>query len=775
MKYGRFFTQRSFIFYLVLIALLCVPLTARQIVRDAGITLLLPVTLFGMLAAWGLVSIKARGMWKGLILVFGGPLFLFLYVGQIGGTLMAAGQASLLMVPSLVQGTLDHVAVDATEWAAAQSQLGLQVSVLWGRIFLWVTQLWSGVPTEDPTARALVWSVGLWLIAAWAGWQVRGREQVLAGLFPSTLLLGLVVNSNRQETVALWIHLSALLILCGLMQYEGSLRRWEQARNDYVEDTKLNSILATVLLTGLLIMAAYIASNVSIKDLIDEMREKRETSGTTQSSKPDSSSQPFTPFRVEDFRKPHRITGNPKLTDDVVMTISTGDLPPMPGYAHPNPINYYWRSTTYDTYSWMGWSNLNAPMVNMPAQTILSNETPPGYHVVHQKVQFPAGASGQLYWTDNLLSVDVQLQAAWRRQANANDPFFGADLLGALSSATNYNAESLRLEVNETDLRKASTVYPAWIRQRYLALPDSVPERVLALARNLTSTAPTPYDRARAIEAYLRQFPYTLEVPAPPLGRDPVDYFLFDLKKGYCDYYATAMVVLSRAAGLPARFVTGYSSGSYDSEKGYYVVTRANAHSWAEVFFPEIGWVEFEPTASLSLPDRHGQGSDLPIIPEIIEPQTSLDKQIGRFFSTLMPKIWPPIATVFLLALLWIPISNLFLARFQPKRAMQYFYKRLRQTARPLTGSLLPSQTLHEYAIALNLKISSLENQSRLGRWLAPARAEVWTLTDIYTRSLFTLSTPARADVLNAARLWSRLYWRLLLSNLLFALGRKPR
>ena len=173
MNLRSFFTQRSFIFYLVLIALTCVPLAARQIVRDAGISLLLPVTLFGLLAAWGLVSVKARGVWKGLDLVLGGMLFLFLYVGQIGGTLMAACRASLLMAPRLIQGYQSHVTVDITEWVVAQSQLGAQVNVLWGRTFLWVTQFWRGAPVEDPTARALVWSVGLWLIAIWAGWQVR--------------------------------------------------------------------------------------------------------------------------------------------------------------------------------------------------------------------------------------------------------------------------------------------------------------------------------------------------------------------------------------------------------------------------------------------------------------------------------------------------------------------------------------------------------------------------------------------------------------------------
>ena len=143
---------------------------------------------------------------------------------------------------------------------------------------------------------------------------------------------------------------------------------------------------------------------------------------------------------------------------------------------------------------------------------------------------------------------------------------------------------------------------------KFLTLPDSVPERVLTLARELTANALTPYDRAQAIETYLRtSYPYTLDVPAPPPGRDVADFFLFELEKGYCDYYATAMVVLARAAGLPARFVSGYASGTYDSSNAQYIVTEANAHSWVEIFFTDIGWVEFEPTAGLPAIDRQNE------------------------------------------------------------------------------------------------------------------------------------------------------------------------
>ena len=85
------------------------------------------------------------------------------------------------------------------------------------------------------------------------------------------------------------------------------------------------------------------------------------------------------------------------------------------------------------------------------------------------------------------------------------------------------------------------------------------------------------------------------------------DYFLFDLKTGYCDYYATSMIVMARAVGLPARLVIGYANGDYDPVKAEYVIREADAHSWVEVYFAGAGWVEFEPTASelrFTLPDE---------------------------------------------------------------------------------------------------------------------------------------------------------------------------
>ena len=145
-------------------------------------------------------------------------------------------------------------------------------------------------------------------------------------------------------------------------------------------------------------------------------------------------------------------------------------------------------------------------------------------------------------------------------------------------------------------LRKAVSDYPGWVTDHYLQMPDALPERVKALARAWTQDAETPYDKASAIEAELREIAYSTNIPPPPRNRDGVDYFLFELNRGYADYYASAMAMLLRSLAVPARVSVGYVAGDWDTEKEHYVVREAHAHAWTEVFFPEYGWAEFNPS-----------------------------------------------------------------------------------------------------------------------------------------------------------------------------------
>jgi transglutaminase-like putative cysteine protease len=132
---------------------------------------------------------------------------------------------------------------------------------------------------------------------------------------------------------------------------------------------------------------------------------------------------------------------------------------------------------------------------------------------------------------------------------------------------------------------------------QYMQLPDTLPQRIRDLADEITKDATNDYDKAVAIEDYLRHnFSYTLTPGGSDLDRDFVDQFLFEGKRGYCTYFATAMVVLLRCEGVPARYVEGYVLPGYANSRGVYEVTKKQGHAWVEVYFEGLGWLTFEPT-----------------------------------------------------------------------------------------------------------------------------------------------------------------------------------
>jgi transglutaminase-like putative cysteine protease len=165
-----------------------------------------------------------------------------------------------------------------------------------------------------------------------------------------------------------------------------------------------------------------------------------------------------------------------------------------------------------------------------------------------------------------------------------------------LSRGFHYDAWSLLDPPPET----ASPLYPPPVlplqqRQRYLQLPALDP-RIPALARDFAGDAPSDMARARAIERHLRRdYTYTLDLPDRKTS-DPLADFLFTRKRGYCEYFASALAVMLRSQGIPARLATGFQSGVFNPVSGLWLVRASDAHSWVEAWIPGHGWCIFDPT-----------------------------------------------------------------------------------------------------------------------------------------------------------------------------------
>ncbi len=174
---------------------------------------------------------------------------------------------------------------------------------------------------------------------------------------------------------------------------------------------------------------------------------------------------------------------------------------------------------------------------------------------------------------------------------------------GAAEAGDPYQLTASVSSAEPEQLRTGGEEYAPWLWARYTQLPEDMPPRVADLARQITAGAETPYDKAAAVEQYLKSnFTYNLAIDPPSFGADGVDYFLFESREGYSEYFGSAMTVLMRSLGVPARMTTGYTTGNLADGSHIYVVTDRHSHGWTEVFFPGYGWIPFEPTPGRDIP-----------------------------------------------------------------------------------------------------------------------------------------------------------------------------
>jgi hypothetical protein len=341
-------------------------------------------------------------------------------------------------------------------------------------------------------------------------------------------------------------------------------------------------------------------------------------------------------------------------------------------------------------------------------------------------------------------------------------------MFGSTVDGETYRADSLVQIHSVEELRNAGKIYPGWIVERYISLPETVPDSVLTLARDLTATQTNPYDRAVAIENYLRQYPYNLNVSTGPAGADIVEYFLFTLQEGYCDYYASAMVVLSRAAGMPARYVVGYIGENYDESLGAYIITADQAHAWPEIYFPEYGWIQFEPTGGRPAIERPPES--LPELPEGFELDfTPLVSQERFSFDNSWLIVWTVLLSVgFVLLVGWI-ISDGWLARMPVAKGLPKLYRRLFRYGRWMRLPTQPGITPFEFSYFFSQNMKQLASGSYWVDWLLQGEAMLYQLTSAYVQVIFK---PTSEQIINSRDIM-RVYMKLRLRIwLLWFLGR---
>ncbi|MBI5054166.1 MAG: transglutaminase domain-containing protein, partial [Chloroflexi bacterium] len=260
-----------------------------------------------------------------------------------------------------------------------------------------------------------------------------------------------------------------------------------------------------------------------------------------------------------------------------------------------SPAQSYWRSHAFDFYDGRTWTQSNAGQVTTirrrPNESFfgfnreLQGETfVQSFYIARAmpNLIFVGGVPKELYISANEVGVDQS----------------GGIRVGeSLNAGYVYSAISLRQDFSPDDLRADSINYQLPIINLYLQLPQNISPRTRALAHQLTRDAKTNYDKARTLTDYLqRTYPYDYFPPPQAPNSETVDQFLFVDKRGVCEQYATALVVMLRELGVPSRLAAGFGSGYYNPVTNFYEVRASDAHAWVEVYFPEHGWVAFDPT-----------------------------------------------------------------------------------------------------------------------------------------------------------------------------------
>ncbi|WP_228485574.1 DUF4129 domain-containing transglutaminase family protein [Thermaerobacillus caldiproteolyticus] len=290
--------------------------------------------------------------------------------------------------------------------------------------------------------------------------------------------------------------------------------------------------------------------------------------------------------------------GGPFIADDTVVFMAEDEK------------RHYWRVETKDIYTGKGWKETDSVQVktfekeNNVHQWFEGNAKK---EVFTAKVNMFQGYSHLIYPL-GLKAVNVSGDIVFRLQVGT-ERIYPTDRSAYIVPLRTYELTYEYPTFAIDKLNAAPTVQDEQLVKRYTQLPANLPKRVRELAQQITKGKTTQYEKTKAIEQYFHLNGYlyeTKDVAVPGENDDYVDQFLFETKKGYCDNFSTAMVVLLRSVGIPARWVKGYTSGQLMEEtkegKNIYQITNNNAHSWVEVYFAGTGWVPFEPTQGFSNP-----------------------------------------------------------------------------------------------------------------------------------------------------------------------------
>jgi transglutaminase-like putative cysteine protease len=531
------------------------------------------------------------------------------------GIVLVGGSMGIVLAKSRVPSRMAHLLSLLAGWTWAiyltSQALGrsaglspaVAVAELETRFLAFLFVPFTEGATADNHIFLLLLAFLIWILAYFSAWAIFRWQRVWWAVIVCGVALLLNINyttENMTIYVILFLLFSLLLVVrASLALYE---QEWRAAQVGYSSELISAFLRAGLLISVVVIFLAWAApvalASRPFQPFWDKVGEPwRQFQDRTSRIFQNLNYQNEPPLVVLGQRR--MFFGGPvNLTDTPIADVDA-------------PAGRYWRVLVFHEYTGDGWLS-NDPDIIL----IGEDERDLAFPELELRTEITQTITVHRDWAvgDALIAAaqplrsDLPLRASVSFVTHEDDmvrseePYFPSapgdpSLLTSrepLAVGDSYQFLSSLAVADEESLIEAGTSYPDWVAPRYLQLPDAFPNRVRFLTEQLTDGLETPYEKAKAVEQYLRGIPYDEQIEGPSIIQDGVDYFLFDAQAGYCDYYASAMTVMLRAVGVPARYVRGYSQGT--KEEGQYRLLESDGHAWPEVFFPGYGWVEFEPT-----------------------------------------------------------------------------------------------------------------------------------------------------------------------------------
>jgi transglutaminase-like putative cysteine protease len=537
-----------------------------------------------------------------------------LALGQSSFSLKTARIFAFLYGLFIVPWQLGLTIGSGTPWPERMVNLG-------NRLLLTIDHLLQQRPVTDNMFFLFLMSSLFWAMSVYAGYNLTRHARPWPVILPAGLALIVIQAYDSFFQVRTWFlagYIFLSLLILARLHYLNLRSRWRENGTYLPPFVSLDSIRLGLITTAILVLFAWTAPALASAVTPAESVWRRATmpwiSVRERLSNAFSSLQASVGVVTDFYGDTLPLgRGNP-LTDTVIMTVHA---PPRVAAG----VRYYWKQRTYDYYD-NGWST---SLIN----TTTLSPTDAGLALPEFSGRMPATFLFETkYPIQNLHSAPQPVWVSRQVEASlAQNPDGTVDLglLKAtpyLAAGETYQVEASLSAASITELRAAGTDYPEWVAARYLQIPEDITPRTVELAAQVTAGLDNPYDKVEAVTNFLRNhLTYAETVPVPPSGQEPIDWILFDHRQAFCNYYASAEIIMLRSLGIPARLAVGYSEGErtslldldsipslgpgrenvpqeIDTAGNLYTVRHRDAHAWPEVFFPGLGWVEFEPTVS---------------------------------------------------------------------------------------------------------------------------------------------------------------------------------